>query len=99
MIIVVSVKYSVKPGTRDIVMEGARKYMAHSWTEKGCLVYEHLPSSLNDTDVIVYEEWETKEDLIAHMQAPEFTEFRTWRAPYMEGPPVPRVFEAVQITL
>ena len=97
--IIVAVKYSVKPGTRDLVMEGARKYMAHTWTEKGCIAYEHLPSTLNDTDITVFEKWETKEDLIAHMQAPEFTEFRAWRAPYNEGPPVAEVFEAVQITL
>jgi len=98
--IVVTVKYSVKPGTRDIVMEGTRKYMAHTWTEKGCICYDHLPCTVNDTDVIVLEKWETKEDLIAHTEAPEFAEFRAFRSQYNgDGPFTFEVYEAVEVKL
>ena len=98
--IIVRVKYSVKPGTRDTMMEAARTYMAHTWTEKGCVYYDHLPSTLNDTDIIVVEKWETKEDLVAHLQAPEFEAFRSTLALYEDDVPlVLEVYEATEITL
>ena len=78
--IIITVKYSVQPGQRDKAMELAREYMAYTWTEKGCIFYEHLPSTVNDQDVYVLEKWETKEDFHAHISTPKYAAFKESRA-------------------
>jgi len=98
--IIVTVKYSVKPGCRDKVMELATAVARYSRTEKGCIAYDQLPSAENDQDVFVLEKWETKEDLIAHIKTSQFAQFSADRKPYVvDNSQSMQVFEANEIIL
>ncbi len=85
MAIICAVKYRMKPGTRDQLMEIAKINMEKTRQEKGNLSYTHYPSMENDTDMFVFELWETIEDVNAHCQAPHYLEFARKRLPMMES--------------
>ena len=74
-VIVVAVKYSVKPGMRDEVMKLAAINVRETRKEKGNIAYSVYPSVENDQEIFVFETWETYEDIKAHSQAPHFLEF------------------------
>ena len=98
--IIVTVKYSVKPGYRDKVMELAKEVARFSRTEKGCLTYDQLPSAENDREIFVLEKWETINDLVAHSNTSQFVEFNENRKPYVvEGSRSIQVFEANEVSL
>ena len=98
--IIITVKYSIKPGYRDEVMEYAKEMARYARTEKGCLAYDQLPSAENDQDIFVIEKWETKEDLIAHSKTAKFAEFNAGRNLYLvENSRSMQAFEANKISL
>lgn len=93
--IVNSVWYKVKPGTRDELLEMAKTAVEETRKEKGNIKYVQFPSPENDTDMFVYEEWETIEDLMAHSQAPHHLAFAEKRKPLLiEGSYTFTIYEA-----
>ena len=82
-VIVVAVKYTVKPGTRDEVLKLAAINIRETRKEKGCIEYTAYPSTENDQDMFVFEVWETPEALKAHTQAPHYLEFSEKRKPIL----------------
>jgi len=96
--IIITVKYSIKSGHRDEVMEYAKEMARYSRTEKGCLAYDQLPSAENDQDIFVIEKWETQEDIAAHGKSAQYAEFNAKRAPYViEGSRSVQRYEAKEI--
>lgn len=85
MAIICAVKYRMKPGTRDQLMEIAKINMEKTRQEKGNLSYTHYPSMENDQDMFVFELWETREDVERHCKAPHYLEFARKRLPMMES--------------
>lgn len=62
--------------------EGANKYcelaaglVAPTRAEKGCLIYGMSRDLVDDKVVWIAEEWESEEDLMAHLKAPHIQEF------------------------
>ena len=98
-VIVVAVKYTVKPGTRDEVLKLAAINVRETRKEKGCIEYTAYPSAENDQDIFVYETWETLEDIKVHSQSPHFLEFSEKRKPMLvEGSYIIKKYTAEPIT-
>ena len=97
--IIVAVKYSVKPGTRDEVLKFAAVNERETRKEKGCVTYSVYPSLENDQEIFVFETWETQEDLTAHTKTPHFLEFSEKRKPLLvEGSYDVKKYKAELIT-
>ena len=70
------------PGKLAALTEAAKKMIAETLKEKGCVSYD-LHQSVTDPDKLVFvERWETREHLAAHFQTPHMA---AWRA---EGGPM-----------
>lgn len=81
--IVIAVKYSVKPGLRNKLMEIARKNVEETRKEHGNIDYAHYPSMENDRDMFVFEVWESYKDVEAHIYAPHYLDFSEKRRPML----------------
>jgi len=73
--ITVAVKYLVKPGFRDQVMALAKEAVTATRKEEGNIEYSVYASPENDQMIFVYEEWESKEALQAHVKTPHMKVF------------------------
>ncbi len=81
--IIVSVWYTVKPGMREDVMEIAKPSIEATRKEKGNIQYAHYPSIENDQDMFVFEVWESKADIEAHIRTPHYLKFGKARKPML----------------
>lgn len=82
--VVISVWYRAKPGKRDELMEHAKENVRLTRLEKGNVEYAHYPSMEDDTGMFVFEAWESREAVEAHISAPHYLEFSAKRKPLME---------------
>ncbi|NMD55938.1 putative quinol monooxygenase [Tsukamurella conjunctivitidis] len=83
MPIICAVRYSVRPGSRPAVMTIAEKNVHLTRLEPGNIAYSHFPSMENDTDMFVYEVWESQAAVEAHLHAPHYLEFSELRKPML----------------
>ena len=81
--IIIAVCYTVKPGMREEVMKIAGPSIEASRKEKGNIQYAHYPSMENEQDMFVFEVWESKADVEAHIQAPHYLKFANARKPML----------------
>lgn len=96
--IICEVYYSVKPGLRDELVKIAAVNVRETRKEKGNIAYAHYPSMENDTDMFVYEVWESREHLDAHIHADHYLEFSRKRKPMLqEGSYLYRNYEATLV--
>jgi len=66
----------LKPGTADKAAVEARKVVAGTVKEDGCIFYD-MHRSVNDPDkLVVVERWASREALDAHMHTPHL---KAWR--------------------
>ena len=78
----------IKPEHREGYIAGAKKAIAETRKEKGCIYYD-CHSSINQPNRFVFvERWETQADLDAHGQAPHLKAWRELSGPMKVSPTV-----------
>ena len=79
MVIVAGV-FTMDPGQREAYMASRMNLMRVSRAEKGCIEYTFAADPLDPGRVVLFEKWESQEDLDAHLAAIP--------APAADAPPV-----------
>ena len=67
----------LKPGTADKAAAEARKVVAGTVKEDGCLAYDFHLSVTDPTKLVAVERWTSREALARHMDTPHL---KAWRA-------------------
>lgn len=81
--IVVIARLVIKPGTAPLLLEAARRCVAETRKEPGCLSYD-LFASVTDPDNLTFvERWENREALSAHARSAHVAEWRAAGADYI----------------
>jgi quinol monooxygenase YgiN len=76
-VIYVVAELTLKPGMADKAVAEARKVVAGTIKEDGCIFYD-MHRSIHDPDkLVVVERWASREALDAHMHTPHL---QAWRA-------------------
>ena len=75
--IYVIAELSIKLGTAEKASTEARKAVAATNTEDGCIFYQMHLNVSDPTKLIVVERWASREALNAHLQTPHL---KAWRA-------------------
>jgi quinol monooxygenase YgiN len=70
--VVVAGEVDFPPENRAAAMAGARKLIEDALAEKGCRHYAWTMSPHDPRRVHVFEEWDTAEDLAAHLAGPAY---------------------------
>lgn len=73
--LIVSAKFTTKPGKRDAFIKGAQPCIAATRKEEGCLLYELYASTEDANQVMYFEKWTDRAALDKHLQAPHMAEF------------------------
>jgi quinol monooxygenase YgiN len=68
MVIVAGV-FTMDPGQREAYLAGRIELMRVSRAEKGCIEYTFAADPLDPGRVVLFEKWESQEDLDAHLAA------------------------------
>ncbi|GAC1380442.1 MAG: antibiotic biosynthesis monooxygenase [Acidimicrobiales bacterium] len=66
--LIVAGRFRVDPGLRDDFIRSREPAMHRSRQETGCLTYVFSADPIEADLVHLYERWETKEDLAAHLE-------------------------------
>ena len=85
MPIVIAVKYRLKPGKRQELLNFVMDNVIGTRQEPGNLAYAHYPSIENEQDMFVFEMWEKLEDVDRHIEAPHYVAFSKKRQPMLES--------------
>jgi quinol monooxygenase YgiN len=72
---VLTVRFSVQPGKQAQAENALVQVGKDSFTEKECTVFEVLKSTENDTDYLLYEEWDSYEAWGKHMELDYIQDF------------------------
>ena len=78
----------IKPEHREAYIAGARKAIAETRKEKGCIYYDCHSSVADPNRFVFVERWETQADLDAHGQAPHLKAWRELSGPMKVSPTV-----------
>jgi len=97
--IIVSAKFTAKPGMRDRIVELSRKAVELTRKEKGNISYTLFKSTDDDVTMMYFEEWEDLESLRAHLKTDHIREARESRKDMLDGPVRVRVFESKEVEL
>lgn len=96
--IIVSAKFTAKPGMKEKIAEVSREAVELTRKEKGNISYTLLSSTEDDT-FMYYEEWEDLDSLKAHLKTEHIAAAREARRDMITGPVSVRVFEAQEVSL
>jgi len=66
--VIVAGHFDVDPERRDEFIRGREESMRASRAEPGCVVYAFSADPLQPERVLLFERWESKEALLAHLQ-------------------------------
>ena len=66
--VIVAGHFDVDPGRRDEFIAARAESMRSSRAEPGCVVYAMTADPLQPERVLLFERWETKEALLAHLE-------------------------------
>jgi len=66
--VIVAGHFEVDPSRRDEFIAGRIAAMEASRAEPGCVVYAMTADPIQPDRVLLYERWETKEALLAHLE-------------------------------
>ncbi|MGB6116801.1 MAG: putative quinol monooxygenase [Mesorhizobium sp.] len=72
----------LKPGSVDAVREAAAACRAETLKEDGCIAYEMFSSLSNADELVVVEQWASREALTAHSKQPHLKVWRDASAPH-----------------
>lgn len=78
------VKGWVKPEFKEIFLKHMADLAPIVRAEKGCIAYEQNISAENGLELLLYEEWESREDIIAHINSPHMQEHLAEARPWFE---------------
>ena len=96
--IIVSAKFTAKPGMKEKIAEVSRKAVELTRKEKGNISYT-LFTSTEDNTFMYYEEWESLDSLKAHLKTEHIAAAREARKDMITGAVSVRVFEAKEVSL
>ena len=65
--VIVGGVFTVESGHREAFLEGRKALMTHSRAEQGCVEYTFAADPLEPGRVVLYERWESQEDLDLHL--------------------------------
>jgi quinol monooxygenase YgiN len=83
--IYVIAELSIKPGSAEKAAAEARKTVAETNKEKGCIFYQMHLNVSDPTKLVVVERWESREALDAHIQTPHLKAWRAAGADFVTG--------------
>ena len=73
--IIVAGTIDIKPEKHDDAVIAAQKMVAATEQEAGCITYRFYEDISQPNRFLVYEQWESAENLKAHFQTPHTAEF------------------------
>ena len=73
--IIVTATITVKKGNRDELISKSQNVITSTRQEQGNISYELLASTEDENVLMMFEKWESKEALDAHMQTEHFKAF------------------------
>jgi quinol monooxygenase YgiN len=76
MTVIVAGNIDFEPEDVAVMLETARPHIEGAYTEKGCVHYIWTPDPHRPGRVQVFEEWETSEDLSAHLSSHWYADMR-----------------------
>ena len=82
---------TLKPGSRETVIEAAKPCIEATRKEPGCIRYDLNADVLLEDQLVFVEQWKTREDLDLHFQQPHMAVWREAGGPYI----VERTIEVV----
>jgi quinol monooxygenase YgiN len=88
--LIITGTFEVAPEDRDAFLRGREEGMRTSRAEQGCLAYVFAADPLEPGRVILFEQWETEEDLAAHAAAMQAARAAAPPKP-ADAPPSPKV--------
>jgi quinol monooxygenase YgiN len=68
-VVIVAGVFTMDPGEREAFLAGRMDLMQVSRAEKGCIEYTFAADPLDPGRVVLFEKWESQEDLDAHLAA------------------------------
>lgn len=83
----------VRPECIDDALAACRAVREPSQKEAGCLRYDFYQSPDTPTNIVFFEEWESREILTAHFAEEHFKTFFAAVQPFMVAPPKIRVYD------
>ncbi len=89
----IAVTYKAKPGKREIALKAARICSEKTRREAGNGDYTFYAGIDDDRTFFLFEQWESREALDAHLKAPHLAEFRAALKDLLEEPPDIRIYE------
>jgi quinol monooxygenase YgiN len=72
MPIIVTGEVDLQPGQRDTALAGAKPLIDAALAEPGCRHYSWTPDPWAPDRIHVFEEWDTADQLAAHLVAPSY---------------------------
>ena len=73
--IIVHGSIPIKPDQREQALKLARKMIEETRKERGCLSYDFFIGLRDPNTLVLFQEWESMELLMAHYQTPHMKEF------------------------
>lgn len=85
MNIIISVKYTLKPGKRQELLSFVSENVRQTRMETGNLAYSHYPCLDREDDMFVFEMWEDIDCVKRHIEAAHYVEFSRRRTPILQA--------------
>ncbi len=96
--ILLTVRYRVKPGTRAMVIALAKDMQAYSRGEEGNIEYSQLPAIDDENEMVVIEKWASADAVKAHQSSEMYQRFSEARREYLvQGSMVIQSYDAKEI--
>ena len=73
----------IRPGSLPTVLEAAKKVIAETNKEKGCIYYDMFQSVTAPETLVFVERWETMDNLASHGKTAHMMEWRAAGAPHI----------------
>ena len=81
--IVVIAHLIIRPGTAPLLLDAARRCVAETRKESGCISYDLYQSITDPDDLTFIERWEHRDALSAHSRSAHVAEWRAAGAPHI----------------
>lgn len=83
--LILVVTFSIDASKKDEALAIMKTAQAGSEAEEGCISYRFYSNPWDESEVHLFERWESAEALAAHGQQAHMTVFREQIAPYLTG--------------
>lgn len=74
---------TIKPGTRETVIEAAKPCIEATRKEPGCIRYDLNADVTNPDQLVFVEQWEARSDLDSHFEQPHMAVWREGLTPHL----------------